>query len=233
MWETWVWSQGGGDPLEKGTTTHSSILAWKIPMDKGAWQAIVHGVTKSWTWLSNQAQCCCNKISQTWWFEAIGIFLSHSGGQKSQIKMLARPCSLEGSRGGCSLALYSFPVIIDNFWCSLACGRNFNPLISASIFTWPSSLCVCLYPNSPYSSFKNIYLFCCSGSYLQHVRSSSLTRDQTQAPCAGSSVLAIGPPVKSPHFPLLIRTLAVGLGPILIQYVHILTWFHLQTLIFG
>ena len=30
--------------------THSSILAWRInPMDRGAWRAMVHGVTKSWT----------------------------------------------------------------------------------------------------------------------------------------------------------------------------------------
>ena len=29
-------------------TAHSSIPAWKIPMDKGAWQATVHGVAKSW-----------------------------------------------------------------------------------------------------------------------------------------------------------------------------------------
>ena len=33
--------------------THSSILAWRIPMDKGAWWAIVYGVTKRWTWLNN------------------------------------------------------------------------------------------------------------------------------------------------------------------------------------
>ena len=31
MWETWVWSLGWKDPLEKGTATHSSILAWRIP----------------------------------------------------------------------------------------------------------------------------------------------------------------------------------------------------------
>ena len=36
--------------------THSSILAWRIPMDKGAWRATAHGVTKSWTRLSNQTQ---------------------------------------------------------------------------------------------------------------------------------------------------------------------------------
>ena len=31
MWKTWVWSQGWEDPLENGTATHSSILAWIIP----------------------------------------------------------------------------------------------------------------------------------------------------------------------------------------------------------
>jgi len=38
---------GSGNPLEEGTATHSSILAWRIPMDTGAWQATVYGVAKS------------------------------------------------------------------------------------------------------------------------------------------------------------------------------------------
>ena len=41
----------GLDPLEEDMATHSSILVWKIPMDRGAWQATVHGVTKSQTQL--------------------------------------------------------------------------------------------------------------------------------------------------------------------------------------
>ena len=53
MWETWVWSLGWQDPLEEGMVTHSSILAWRIPMDRGSWQATVHGVAKSQTWLSD------------------------------------------------------------------------------------------------------------------------------------------------------------------------------------
>ena len=47
LWETWVQSLGWEDPLEKGIATTSSILSWRIPMDRGAWLAIVHGVTKS------------------------------------------------------------------------------------------------------------------------------------------------------------------------------------------
>ena len=39
------------DPQEEGMAIHSSILAWRIPMDRGAWQATVHGVAKSWTGL--------------------------------------------------------------------------------------------------------------------------------------------------------------------------------------
>ena len=35
--ETWVRSLGREDPLEKGMATHSSILAWRNPMHRGAW----------------------------------------------------------------------------------------------------------------------------------------------------------------------------------------------------
>ena len=47
MQETWVRSLGWEDPLEEGMATHSSILPWRISMDRGAWGAVVHGVTKS------------------------------------------------------------------------------------------------------------------------------------------------------------------------------------------
>ena len=47
--ETWVQSLGREDPLEEGMATHSNILAWRIPMDRVAWWATVHGVTKSLT----------------------------------------------------------------------------------------------------------------------------------------------------------------------------------------
>ena len=47
MQKTWVQSLGWEDPLEEGMATQSSILAWRIPMDRGAWRATVHGVTES------------------------------------------------------------------------------------------------------------------------------------------------------------------------------------------
>ena len=49
MLETWVRSLGWEDLLEEDMAIHCSILAWRICMDRGAWQATVHGVAKSWT----------------------------------------------------------------------------------------------------------------------------------------------------------------------------------------
>ena len=51
MPKTWVQSLVWEDPLEEVVATHSCILAWIIPMDRGAWQATVHGVTKNQTQL--------------------------------------------------------------------------------------------------------------------------------------------------------------------------------------
>ena len=60
-WETWVRSLSWEDPLEEGMATHSSILAWRIPMDREAWRAAVHGVTKSQVRLNTEA--CVNSKS--------------------------------------------------------------------------------------------------------------------------------------------------------------------------
>ena len=46
MHVTQVQSLGWEDPLKKGTATHSSILAWRIPWTEGAWWATVHGLKR-------------------------------------------------------------------------------------------------------------------------------------------------------------------------------------------
>ena len=48
-WEIWVRSLVWEDPREEEKATHSRILSWRIPMDRGAWQATVHGITESQT----------------------------------------------------------------------------------------------------------------------------------------------------------------------------------------
>ena len=45
--QTWALSLGQEDPVQEEIATHSSILGWE--MDRGAWRAVVHGVTKSRT----------------------------------------------------------------------------------------------------------------------------------------------------------------------------------------
>ena len=56
MCETWVQSLSREDLLEESMKTHSSTLAWRIPMNIGAWWAADHGITKSQTQLSDSAQ---------------------------------------------------------------------------------------------------------------------------------------------------------------------------------
>ena len=56
--ERWVQLLGWEDLLEEGIASHSSIHAWKNPMDRGAWQVVVHRIAKSRTQLSMQ----CNGI---------------------------------------------------------------------------------------------------------------------------------------------------------------------------
>ena len=55
MQEIWVWSLCWEYSLEEGMAIYSSILAWRIPMDRGIWQTTVHGGRKEWDmieWLS-------------------------------------------------------------------------------------------------------------------------------------------------------------------------------------
>ena len=62
MRETWVRSLGWEDPLEEGMATHSSIFAWRIPMDRGVWGTTVLGVAKSLTRLGTAQQCTLTSL---------------------------------------------------------------------------------------------------------------------------------------------------------------------------
>ena len=79
MQETWVQSLGWDDPLEEGMTNHSSIPAWRIPMDRGAWEATVHRVAKSQTGLSKEAQHSTQDpitiFLIVWGLFSVGLFL--------------------------------------------------------------------------------------------------------------------------------------------------------------
>ena len=64
MQDTWVLSLAWKNPLEESMATHSSSLAWRIPMDRGVWQAIAHGISESDTtkWLCTAQKNRTNSI---------------------------------------------------------------------------------------------------------------------------------------------------------------------------
>ena len=70
--ETWVRCPGWEDSLEEGMATHFSILAWRIPMDRGAWWATDHRVTKTLCLLT---QSC--HLSIYIWRETLNHFAVH------------------------------------------------------------------------------------------------------------------------------------------------------------
>ena len=58
--KTWVQVLGWEDPLQEGMVTHSSILAWRIPMDRGAWQA-----NSPWGFLPGNSAWGCKESDMT------------------------------------------------------------------------------------------------------------------------------------------------------------------------
>ena len=77
-----VQSLGWEDPLEKNMATQSSILAWKILLTRGAWQATVHRVGKSWTGLilSSLYSTAHKYPPPTSYYKAVTCILNHELG---------------------------------------------------------------------------------------------------------------------------------------------------------
>ena len=69
MRETWIRSLHWEGPLEEDTATHSSILSWRHPVDRGAWWASVHGVaeldTTECLWTQRLSIMCFNTFTQS------------------------------------------------------------------------------------------------------------------------------------------------------------------------
>ena len=75
-----VQSLGRDDPLEKEMASHSSILAWRIPMDRGAWT--VHRVTECWTRLKRLGMHSCT-VCNSWLI--VGIYFKYIRKKQSMI----------------------------------------------------------------------------------------------------------------------------------------------------
>ena len=81
--ETWVWSLGQEDPLEKEMAAHSSFLAWRIPRDRGAWLATVRVVAESQTWLTTDTflEVTAVVTLATWYRDSTVYFVAQNDGQ--------------------------------------------------------------------------------------------------------------------------------------------------------
>ena len=95
--------------LEDGMATHSSILAWKIPMDKWAWRTTVHRVTKTQTWLkcfstqTHTSMCVClvTQLCPTLWDPmdcSPSVFSIHGDSPSRILEWVAMPSSRESSQ---------------------------------------------------------------------------------------------------------------------------------------
>ena len=73
MWETWVRSLGGEDPLEKEMATHSSTLAWKIPWMEEPCRLQSMGVAKSQTRLNDFTSDLYLYLSGNWEFDNCSV----------------------------------------------------------------------------------------------------------------------------------------------------------------
>ena len=73
MREKWVWSLGWEDPLKKDMATHSIIFSWRIPMDRGAWWAIVHEVAEL-DMTEQLSTCIFKRLEKNKWREKSAYF---------------------------------------------------------------------------------------------------------------------------------------------------------------
>ena len=129
----WVQSLGWEDPLES-MATHSGILAWRIPTDRGAWQATVHRVTKSQKqlkWLSMHAYYIPSTyLYYNWKFVSFGYL--HS------IPLISIPTPTSGKHKSdlfsMSLLLkYSLPTTICQFLVHIMTQYYFKIIITVNL----------------------------------------------------------------------------------------------------
>ena len=128
MQETPVWFLGQEDPLEQEMATHSSTLAWRIPMEGGVWWATVHGVAKSRTPLSD--------FTFTFHFHAWEKEMATGS------SVLAWRIPGTGEPGGLQ-SMGSHRVGHD--WSDLAAAENLHLTLARIILMWWSTLHFCKY----------------------------------------------------------------------------------------
>ena len=110
-------------------------------MDRGAWQVIVHGIAKNWTWLSNYHQlfallsllCFCSSLFAPSWFFSLlsSSFNSHPLSSLIFIIMI----------NWCLMSIYYGPFIMDHLLWTVVSLRMHSPSLSLMITLWGGHSC--------------------------------------------------------------------------------------------
>ena len=146
--------------------THSTICAWRIPMNRGAWQATVHGVTKSQTWLSNSTASIYSLLGlyKTWkipWLMRCGLF--HLWSQIEQAKHHGTRLPALGTLGSEHSRLFTLPWASQRLFTYLCFGSRVYTPRFLSYKTFLSQITVTMQNlKSHFRKLRNNFLICAS-----------------------------------------------------------------------
>ena len=122
MQEPQVWSLGWEDPLEEETSIYSSILAWKNTINREAWQATVHGLTKSQRRLRDGA--CMHTFQRNTLKETPRIIFDEISGQHDPVKYIH------------TINDQTFYLFLCFFWVFVRNGFEFCQMFLLHILVW-------------------------------------------------------------------------------------------------
>ena len=135
MWETWVWSPGWEDPLEKEMATHSNTLAWKIPWMEEPDRLQSKGTRRvGHDWAASLPLPCLQSVNlmkplafistlvlvnSDLWHQADGVRSGGGGVRVTWVSLLILPFPTSGSAGQSSSSLLQGQVDVWDAKCQL------------------------------------------------------------------------------------------------------------------
>ena len=162
MQETWVWSLGGEDPLQKERATHSSILAWEIPWTEESDGLQSVGLQKSWTRLSRHACSFLFVEIHVCFFFPLTILLYFGCAGSSLLCGLFSSCSEQSLSSSCGVCSHCSGrsrcrAGAQQLWCGLscsaACGTFLGPGLSPCLLHWQVDSLPLSHEGSPHVCF--------------------------------------------------------------------------------
>ena len=135
--------------------THSSILAWRVHMDRETWWATVHGVTKSWTRLKRLSTQSERKFTLRYRWSSSEWFLLHDS-ESSSLRYTLGPC--------CLVCIYWFVsanpnLLIYPSLTPLSPGNHTFVFRSMNLFLCHKSVHLCHILDSTYTWYRTVFVF--------------------------------------------------------------------------